>query len=1021
MAQDADESIEEIVVTGIRGSLTSATAIKREESGVVDAITAEDVGRFPDTNLAESLQRIPGVSIDRRNNEGNRVSVRGFGPSFNMVTLNGRQMPAAATNKVDGDGTEAQSRAFNFAEISSEAVSSVRVYKTARANVTTGGLGATLDILTAKPLDFDGLVANAKFKLNADLSNENGDDFTPEFSGIIGNSWGDGTFGLLFNGSYARRDSRESFVNTDGWRRVENWDLDLDDDQDPTTFDDTYPFYEEEEDMNGNLVSSNPMASYGIDARAVDLSLNPTGQLWLPQKLLVDQSDHERERTNAQFTAQWAPTDTFTATADWTYSEYDDTIETNEVTMWIADGQDGLYGTADETGSVTQIQQNHNVDFIGNSDIVNTENESIGLNLDWQATQNLRFKFDAHSSTSEAQPGNTSNDFLVILASHSGVDATTTFGGGIPSRVFTNDAMNPLDEMCFGGDEVVRQNADGDDVVVFPANTEIADCDMSHTVTFDPDGADGPMAVETIDVPITLRNTPESYFDADALRTVIDLYRVLAVQNDVDQYQFNGEWENADDGALRAINFGVMWTDYQISTEYNFNLGVQGSTHCEQCADAVTLEATDFPGVAPYILTFHARNLYDSVIGQLHLVYFQFDVSRYSVSEETTSAYLQFDFETEFNGMPFNALVGFRYEDTDVTGSTLQSAPIQLLYITSTELRATNTEEATDYSLTGNYELWLPSMDMDLEIQDDLIARVSFGRTLARPDLNSLRPTLNLGDSRPNGPYSATRGNPGLLPYVSDNLDLSLEWFYGEGSYASISYFKKWVDNYIVTDTVKDTIRGAPGPLTRTVAGNEEEVRVSTGELLTDPSNAVDDPPPAVYGDPSVPDHDIIVWDIQSPVNGESASVDGWEVAVQHIFGDTGFGLQANWTVVDGDIEVDPYDLSSTVALTGLSDSANLVAFYEKNGIQVRVAYTWRDEYLTATNQHAQAGEPEWVDSYGQLDLRVGYTFAERWTVFLEGINVTEEDTDTHGRFDQQFLRHVDQSARYSLGVQAKF
>ena len=93
--EQASEELEEVVVTGLRGSLKASMEIKRDAIGVVDAINAEDIGKFPDTNLAESLQRITGVSIDRRNGEGALVTARGFGPQFNLVTLNGRQMPAA--------------------------------------------------------------------------------------------------------------------------------------------------------------------------------------------------------------------------------------------------------------------------------------------------------------------------------------------------------------------------------------------------------------------------------------------------------------------------------------------------------------------------------------------------------------------------------------------------------------------------------------------------------------------------------------------------------------------------------------------------------------------------------------------------------------------------------------------------------------------------------------------------------------------------------------------------------------
>ena len=108
--QASDDVIEEVVTVGIRSSLISSMNTKRNAKGVVDAITAEDIGKFPDTNLAESMQRIPGVSIDRANNEGSKVTVRGFGPEFNLVLLNGRQMPTSQLEPESTRGTSQTSR-----------------------------------------------------------------------------------------------------------------------------------------------------------------------------------------------------------------------------------------------------------------------------------------------------------------------------------------------------------------------------------------------------------------------------------------------------------------------------------------------------------------------------------------------------------------------------------------------------------------------------------------------------------------------------------------------------------------------------------------------------------------------------------------------------------------------------------------------------------------------------------------------------------------------------------------------
>ncbi|MDH3374787.1 MAG: TonB-dependent receptor plug domain-containing protein, partial [Gammaproteobacteria bacterium] len=185
----AQEPIEEIVTVGIRGSLQSSMIQKRDAQGVSDGIISEDIGKFPDTNLAESLQRITGVSIDRTEiGEGSRVTVRGVGPNFNLVTLNGRQMPGTTI-----EGTSASSsRSFDFANLASESVAAVNVYKTSQARLPSGGLGATVNIKTARPLDNADMVLSVGAKAVLDSSVENGDDVTPELSGIFSNTFADG-------------------------------------------------------------------------------------------------------------------------------------------------------------------------------------------------------------------------------------------------------------------------------------------------------------------------------------------------------------------------------------------------------------------------------------------------------------------------------------------------------------------------------------------------------------------------------------------------------------------------------------------------------------------------------------------------------------------------------------------------------------------------------------------------------------------------------------------------------------
>ena len=178
-SQAEELEIEEVIVEGgIRASLKKSMDIKRDTAGVADAISAEDMGKFPDTNLAEALQRITGVSIDRSRGEGSKVTVRGFGPEYNMVTLNGRQMPTHS-----GD-----SRSFDFGDLASEGVAAVVVNKTGDASVPSGGIGSLINIKTTRPLEA-GTVATLGVKAGIDTSTVTGSTATPEIAGIIEGEW----------------------------------------------------------------------------------------------------------------------------------------------------------------------------------------------------------------------------------------------------------------------------------------------------------------------------------------------------------------------------------------------------------------------------------------------------------------------------------------------------------------------------------------------------------------------------------------------------------------------------------------------------------------------------------------------------------------------------------------------------------------------------------------------------------------------------------------------------------------
>ena len=161
---------------------------------------------------------------------------------------------------------------------------------------------------------------------------------------------------------------------------------------------------------------------------------------------------------------------------------------------------------------------------------------------------------------------------------------------------------------------------------------------------------------------------------------------------------------------------------------------------------------------------------------------------------------------------------------------------------------------------------------------------------------------------------------------------------------------------------------------------------------------------------------------VNTPVNTEEAKIHGFELAGQYFFGDSGFGVLANYTIVRGDVG---YDVASDpnenqFALLGLSDSANAVLMFEKFGLSARVAYNWRDEYLQNLNV-GQWRNPIFVEAFDQIDLNVGYDINDHFAVSFEAVNLTGEDVRWHGRSDKQMWRLEDLGPRYALGARYKF
>ncbi len=944
----ADPSaLQSVTVTGIRASLNSAMNLKRDGQGVVDGINAEEIGKFPDTNLAESLQRISGVSIDRSIGEGSKITVRGVGPDFNMVLLNGRQMPASTLL----DTNASSSRAFDFANLASEAISGIEVYKTSRASTPAGGIGATVNIKTARPLGSPS-VASIGFKEVLDTSNGNlpshlqGKNATPEFSGIYSETFADGKFGIAISGSHQERSLGYNQAGVpNGWRAINAGSNDW-----------------------GSVSSANRPGS--------DVSLYST-----PQNPNYSMTGVQRQRDNGQLTLQFAPVTDVKATLDYTYSRNKVQSKRNDLGVWQNFGGDvtkATWSPGPVAGPLVYTETYANAGDIamGAAEFATkNENKSTGFNVEWKVSDRLKLELDTHRSSAE-----------------SGADSPYGSSAVLGGAQFTRTG-NTID---FSRDFPVISISGGD-------------------------------------------------VDPSKMMVTGSSFRNSYMLSKVDQTQVKGAFKIDEDSGL---NFGLASTRVDNRSAYanvdNGAWGGQGApaNYSDSAWRRDTLRqyfskisGSDNPALFNQILFGDFATLRQQAIAQSgHPEWYQapteFTTDR-RVTEKSMSGYLQYnrDFDT---ALPMRAAIGVRYEKTDVVSSALVPTATGIIWGSNNEY--TVTFGAPGFTtLEGSYSYLLPSLDYDVDLSKDLKFRASYGETIGRPGWGDIQGGQTLDALARVYGGTGGQGNPDLKPLKSRNIDLSLEWYYAKGSFASIGYFRKGIENYIGNTQVTAT----PFNLRTPANGLFWKEAVAQGCGATDitcirnyifknkngQQGVVRGPDDsngnqtgtiaAQAGDP------IATFLINTPSNQKSDTLTGWELNVQHMFGNSGFGVSSNYTKVGSGLKFDNSQTVEQFALLGVSDSANLVGFYENEKWSVRAAYNWRGEFLSGLNDGSGAN-PLYTEAYGQLDLNVSYKWDKHLSLQFEAINLNDGIQRLHGRSPTQVNYVTQTGPRYMFGLRYK-
>ena len=1055
-AQDAEDEaeVEEVVTTGIKSSLKDAIDIKRKNVGVVDAISAEDIGKFPDGNLAESLSRLVGVTTERSNDEGTKISVRGLGPEFNLVTLNGRSMPTVPGRYVGG-------RSFNFGDISSHGISAVEVYKSANATLPTGGLGSTVNMVTTKPLDIDRDVIGS-FSAKA-YDHTKGESITPEVDFVYAtkNVNDELSWGFSISGSHQDRENREDGTNEIPWVPMVDEGL-------------TYR-------IPGNAAITNN------NARA-------DGDFFHPEYINYRYKNNTRVRNNAQ-TAFQLEFGKVRATLDYTWSDVEFETEGAQWGSYFG-GWNLREAVINANGAVVSGMEEHRGDPWYGEAFQNlitwgenkSSNKSVGLNVEIAATDSLTLEIDYHNS-SAAKKGNPDGSWADNFVMFSGGTWPGFGDGGIfeqAGSMFDRrfDFNNPVGAFSFINKRYYCCDANG--VVHIADVTEFEAQDLA--------GREGSIVYEdkrSDNSQLQFNGTwdNESGLIMESLVSVE--FGVSRLKQNFNAQKYRNDMRGSSHlGPGNPIMLAYALWDDSAFTKVNMNdfLGSGTPQHfftMDPSQAQYLFERTGwvsglggwFQASSPDTWECTANDAVDSQGQPNGLVGADGNPttsrgvmckggvdSDESVSETIESIYANFNFEhTTSSGGEIRAQLGLRYEDVERSSVGMAALPLQMIWGFGTHTYGGVTYDGQRINMidsapqvfvdTGTSDSFLPNFNVSYEFAENQLVRFSASKTLARPALETLSSSFTMSQFLPFTPRQVFSGNPNLQPYTAENFDVAYEHYYKEGSYFAVNYFRKDISDYHgsgqgttsfnnvydvtggglqagIDSTVSDAFcqwtasQGYWGCAPWVNQVQDYGWLVGTGFTFRCAGSGRSDAgcvpsetgnPDAVFIGNAADGDPLAQFEVFRPVNKYEGTLDGFEVAVQHLF-DNNFGVLANATFVGGDTNVDEAYIGEQFALPGFGDAANFSVFYEDDFYSARLSYNLKAETYAGMDSY----NPLFVEERGQVDFSASYNINDNSVVFFEAQNITDEDVRLFARYEEMLFLYQDHGPIYKLGFRYK-
>lgn len=772
----------DIIVTGFRASLNSALRAKREDLGIVDVINAQDIGKFPDTNLAEALQRVPGVVIDRDAGEGRSITVRGLGADFTRVRINGIEA-LATTGGTDSSGGSNRSRGFDFNVFAAELFNSITVRKSSSADIDEGSLGATVDLRAARPFDFKGLTITGSVRGRYNDLNRKVD---PRAAFLISDTFGDGMFGALLSIAYSKRRLNEEGFSTVRW------------DNGPSSQGFCAPVGLTSQGTNATQATCGP-AAQGVarlpntPANVAAFNAARAGTNFHPRLPRYGRLVHDQDRVGITGSLQFQPSDSTLISADFMFSNLSATRE--EIFLQaISFSRNAAAGGKPQTSVIESQYDANGALLFGRYNGVDIRSES--------RFDDLSTRFFQPTITIEQKVGDRIDLNLRVGR------ADSKFRNPIQTTI-TMDAPN-----------VNNYSID------FRQNDRLPQIGYP----FDPNDPNGPL--QFLGIPRVASGTqPNSIANTTASEIRI---RPQGATNRNDVLHFDAKWRAIPDRLSLIVGGDLRRYEFDTFEFRRVNTNDTFFQPPAAAAGGLTTRITgfgrnmDIPAGTPtsWIIpnlprVASALDIYcnclqsgpvggpgDFTLGSITVGPARGNNRR--IEENNRAVFAMAEFRVDLFGLDLRGNAGLRYVETRTSATGFLA-----------------TGGGTPVTVDNRYDDWLPSFNLSANVTRDLVVRVAAAKVMARPQLGALNPG---GAINTTGNLSANIGNPLLAPFRANTLDASIEWYRPNGAFIGVGLFYKDISTYVqnLRQVVEFRQTGLPLSLLPPQFDGTEEFEVTT-------------------------------------------------------------------------------------------------------------------------------------------------------------------------------------------------